>query len=55
MRDARVARRPANRLVELAAWGVLSLSFDGETAGHFKVGQRFQVSIAHIISWEYLC
>ena len=44
MRDARVARRPARRVVELTVWDVLSLSFDGGTAGHFKEGQRFQVS-----------
>jgi len=49
MRDARVARRPAHRVVELTAWDVLSLSFDGTTAGHFKEGQRFQVSLAHIM------
>lgn len=48
MRDARVARRPANRVVELTAWDVLSLSFDGATAGRFKEGQRFRVSIEHI-------
>ena len=44
MRDARVVRRPAQRAVELTVWDVLSLSFDGATAGHFKEGQRFQVS-----------
>jgi breast cancer 2 susceptibility protein len=47
MRDARVARRPANRVVELTAWDVLSLSFDGATAGRFKEGQRFKVSVAN--------
>jgi L-ribulose-5-phosphate 3-epimerase UlaE len=47
MRDARVARRLANRVVELTAWDILSLSFDGATAGRFKEGQRFQVSIAN--------
>jgi len=44
MRDARVARRPANRVVELTAWDVLSLSFDGATAGRFKEGQRFRIT-----------
>ena len=45
MRDARVARRPARRVVELTVWDVLLLSFNGGTdvgtAGHFKEGQRF--------------
>ncbi|KAI9453574.1 hypothetical protein BJY52DRAFT_1288754 [Lactarius psammicola] len=44
MRDARVMRRPAHRVVELTCWDVLSLSFDGATAGHFKEGQRFQIT-----------
>ena len=44
MRDACVARRPARRVVELTVWDLLSLSFDGGTAGNFKDGQRFQVS-----------
>ncbi|KAH9170557.1 hypothetical protein EDB89DRAFT_1977284 [Lactarius sanguifluus] len=44
MRDARVTRRPARRVVELTCWDVLSLSFDGATAGHFKEGQRFQIT-----------
>jgi hypothetical protein len=48
MRDARVTRRPANRVVELTAWDVLSLSFDSGTAGHFKEGQRFQVCLVYI-------
>ena len=48
MHDARVVRRPANRVVELTAWDVLSLSFDSATAGHFKEGQRFRVSLAHV-------
>ena len=55
MRDARMKRRPANRVVELTAWDVLSLSFDSGNAGHFKEGQRFQVSLVHMMStpWEY--
>ncbi|KAH9081424.1 hypothetical protein EDB83DRAFT_542837 [Lactarius deliciosus] len=44
MRDARVTRRPARRVVELTCWDVLSLSFEGATAGHFKEGQRFQIT-----------
>jgi breast cancer 2 susceptibility protein len=44
MRDARVTRRPARRLVELTVWEVLSLAFDGAPVGQFKEGQRFQVS-----------
>ncbi|KAI9444587.1 hypothetical protein H4582DRAFT_2070318 [Lactarius indigo] len=47
MRDARVARRPARRVVEMTCWDVLSLSFDGAAPGRFKEGQRFQVSLAH--------
>jgi hypothetical protein len=47
MRDARVTRRPARRVIELTAWDVLSLAFDGTPAGHFKEGQRFQVSFVH--------
>lgn len=54
MRDARVARRPANRVVELTAWDVLSLSFDSATVGHFKEGQRFQVSLAHVKITHFL-
>jgi breast cancer 2 susceptibility protein len=45
MRDARTTRRPARRLVELTAWDVLSLLFDGSPAGQFKENQRFQVSL----------
>ncbi|KAH9958901.1 hypothetical protein BGW80DRAFT_1372376 [Lactifluus volemus] len=44
MRDARVTRRPARRLVELTVWEVLSLAFDGAPVGQFKEGQRFQVT-----------
>ncbi|KAI0297548.1 hypothetical protein B0F90DRAFT_1738028 [Multifurca ochricompacta] len=44
MRDARAKRRPAHRVVELTVWEVLSLAFDGVTAGQFKDGQRFQVT-----------
>ncbi|KAI0299813.1 hypothetical protein BC826DRAFT_714100 [Russula brevipes] len=44
MRDARTNRRPARRVVELTAWDVLSLGFDGVGAGHLVEGQRFQVS-----------
>ena len=43
MRDARTTRRPANRVVELTVWDVLSLSFDEAPGGRFKEGQRFQV------------
>ena len=46
MCDARVARRQANRVIELTAWDVLS--FDSATVGHFKEGQRFQVSLVHV-------
>ncbi|KAH8994286.1 hypothetical protein EDB92DRAFT_1795793, partial [Lactarius akahatsu] len=48
MRDARMTRRPALCVVKLTCWDVLSSSFDSATAGHFKEGQRFQVSLAHI-------
>ncbi|KAI0253208.1 hypothetical protein BJV78DRAFT_220331 [Lactifluus subvellereus] len=44
MRDARTTRRPARRVVELTVWDVLSLTFDGAPAGHFKDGQRFQIT-----------
>lgn len=44
MRDSRTTRRPARRVVELTVWDVLSLAFDGAPTGHFKDGQRFQVS-----------
>ncbi|KAI9444579.1 hypothetical protein H4582DRAFT_2125221 [Lactarius indigo] len=44
IRDSRVTRRSARRVVELPCWDVLSLLFDGATAEHFKVGQRFQKS-----------
>ncbi|KAF8274325.1 hypothetical protein EI94DRAFT_850937 [Lactarius quietus] len=44
MRDARVVRRSANRVVELTAWDVLSLSFDGATKGPFREGQRFSIT-----------
>ncbi|KAH9058304.1 hypothetical protein EDB87DRAFT_1685476 [Lactarius vividus] len=44
MRDACVMRRPARRVVELTCWDVLSLSFDGAAAGHFKEDQRFQIT-----------
>ena len=43
MRDARTTRRPANRVVELTVWDVLSLSFDEAPVGQFKEGQLFQV------------
>jgi breast cancer 2 susceptibility protein len=43
MRDARSARRPARRVVELTVWDVLSLSFDEAPVGQFKEGQRFHV------------
>ena len=43
MRDARTARRPAHRAVELTVWDVLSLSFDEAPGGQIKEGQRFQV------------
>ena len=54
MRDARGARRPARRVVELTVWDVLSLAFDGATAGQFKEGQAFQVSLAPICSLTFL-
>jgi hypothetical protein len=50
MRDARVTRRPARRTVELTVWDVLSLAFDGASAGQFKEGQAFQVGLAPICS-----
>ncbi len=52
MRDARVVRRPALRVVELTVWDVLSLSFNDAAVGHFKEGQRFQVSNVHSIPLE---
>ncbi|KAI9511878.1 hypothetical protein F5148DRAFT_178985 [Russula earlei] len=42
--DACTTRRPARRVAELTVWDVLSLGFDGTPAGHFKEGQRFQVT-----------
>ena len=50
MRDARATRRPARRMVELTVWDVLSLAFDGASAGQFKEGQAFQVGLAPICS-----
>ncbi len=52
MRDARATRRPARRVVEMTAWDVLSLAFDGAPEGQFKEGQAFQVSFALICLTE---
>ncbi|KAH9980761.1 hypothetical protein BJV74DRAFT_897318 [Russula compacta] len=44
MRDTHATRRPALRLAELTVWDVLTLTFEGARAGHFKEGQSFQVT-----------
>ena len=44
-RDARTARKPANRAAQITIWDVLSLSVsEGEEAGNIEMGQRFMVS-----------
>ncbi|KAH8110699.1 hypothetical protein DFH11DRAFT_1802190 [Phellopilus nigrolimitatus] len=42
VRDARVSRRPANRLAQLTIWDVLGLCVsEGGKAGAIEIGQRF--------------
>jgi hypothetical protein len=48
MRDTHATRRPALRLAEVTVWDVLTLTFEGARAGHFKEGQSFQVSLLRI-------
>ncbi|KAI0050561.1 hypothetical protein FA95DRAFT_1486944 [Auriscalpium vulgare] len=45
MTDAATSRRPANRVVEVTVWDVLSLALDeSAAAGAFREGQRYRVT-----------